>query len=99
MKFSGLVAILDENKNFVEVRDLGPIPIDTKPGRVVALDEYKSLHPELFPEPEVIKTPEVKEIPEEVFNKVIQFLKDNPEVAEIIGDRLNEYSLGEVPAT
>ncbi len=38
-ELSGLVGILDEEGNFVEVRDLGPRPISVKPGRVLPFVE------------------------------------------------------------
>lgn len=91
--FSGKVVILDEKGDFVEVRDLGPEPIATKPNRVVDFEKYKLKHPELFPEPIVEEIVEPKDIPQEVMNKVIQFLQENPDVREVIGDRLDGHPL------
>lgn len=42
MKLSGLVAILsDDGLSIAEIRDLGPEPVDVKPGRVLPLDNVE----------------------------------------------------------
>ena len=40
-KLSGRVAILDANGSVIGTRDLGPVPVEVKPGLVLPLDEVR----------------------------------------------------------
>lgn len=41
-KLSGVVAILDDQGAVIGYRDLGPVPIEVKPGRVLPVEDVKA---------------------------------------------------------